>query len=46
MESKTVNNNINAIKEPDNKFTGNMKSMIDLLLKSVYKISGIDKKIA
>ena len=46
MESKTTNTNINAIKELDNKFTGNMRSMIYLLLKSVSKISGIDKKIA
>ena len=33
-------------KEPDNKFTDNMRSMIDLLLKSVNKISNINKKIA
>ena len=47
-----INNGINnhkdidAIKELDNKFTGNMRSMIDLLLQSVYKISEINKKIA
>ena len=46
MESKITNNDINAIKELDNKFTGNMRSMTDLLLKSVNKISGINKKIA
>ena len=40
MESKTTNNDINAIKEL------NMRSMIDLLLKSVNKISGTDQKIA
>ena len=44
MESKTINNDINAIKEPDNKSTDNMRSMIDLLLKSANKISGINKK--
>ena len=43
MESKTTNNDINSIKELNNKFTGNMRSMIDLL-HSVYKISGIIKK--
>ena len=31
-------------KEPDNKFTDNTRSMIDLLLQSVDKISEIDKK--
>ena len=46
MESTTINKDINAIKELDNKFTGNMRSMIDLLLQSVYKISEINKKIA
>ena len=46
MESKTINNNINAIKEIDNKFTDNMRSMIDLLLQSVNKISEIDQKIS
>ena len=46
MESKTTNNNINAIQELNNKFTGNMRSMIDLLLQPVYKISGINQKIA
>ena len=46
MESTTINEGINAIKELDNKFTGNMRSMIDLLLQSVYKISEINKKIA
>ena len=35
MESKTINNNNNAIKELNNKFTGNMRSIIDLLLQSV-----------
>ena len=35
MESKTANNDINAIKELNNKFTGNMRSMIDLLLQPV-----------
>ena len=46
MESKTINNNISAIKEPDNKFTDNIRSIIDLLLLSVYKMSEINKKIA
>ena len=32
-------------KEPDNKFTDSMRSMIDLLLKSVNKISKINKKV-
>ena len=44
-EAQSIRNkDINAIKELDNKFTGNMRSMIDLLLQSVYKISGINKK--
>ena len=43
MLSKTTNSDINAIKELDNKFTGSMRSMIDLLLQSIYKISGINK---
>ena len=46
MESKTINNDINPIKEVNNKFTDNMRSTIDSLLQSVYKISGINKKIA
>ena len=46
MEPKTTNNNINATKELDNKFTGNMRSMIDSLLHSVNKISEIDQKIS
>ena len=46
MESTTTNNDINAIKEVHNKFTDNIKSMIDLWLQSVYKISGINKNIA
>ena len=46
MESKTTNNDINAIKELNNKFTDNMRSMINSLLQPVNKISGINKKIA
>ena len=46
MESKAINNDITAIKEPDNKFTDNIRSMIDLLLQPVYKISEISKKIS
>ena len=46
MESKTINNDINAIKEPDNKFADNMIFIIDLLLKSVNELSEIDKKIS
>ena len=46
MESTTINKDINVIKELDNKFTGNMRSMIYLLLQSINKISGINKKIA
>ena len=44
MESTTINKDINAIKELDNKFTNNMRSMIDSLLQSVNKISEINKK--
>ena len=44
MESKLINKNIKAIKESDNKFTDNMRFMIVSLLKSVNKISEIDKK--
>ena len=44
MESTTINKDINAIKELDNKFTDNMRSMIDSLLQSVNKISKINKK--
>ena len=32
-------------KEPDNKFTDNMRSLIASLLQSIKKISQIDKKI-
>ena len=44
MQLKINHKSIN--KESDNKFTDNMTSMIDLLLKSVTKISEIDQKIA
>ena len=44
MKSTTINKDINAIKELDNKFTDNVRLMIDLLLQSVNKISGIIKK--
>ena len=33
-------------KEPDNKFENSMKSMINLLLQSINKISEIDNKIS
>ena len=46
MESKSKNNNINEIKELNNKFTDNMRFMIVSLLKSVNKISEIDIKIS
>ena len=46
MESRTINNDINAIKELNNKFTGNMRFVIDSLLQSVNKIFEINKKIA
>ena len=43
-----INKKISQIdnKEPDNKFTDNMRFMIDSLLQSVNKISKINKKIA
>ena len=44
MESTIINKDINTIKELGNKFTGNMRSIIYLLLRSVYKISRINKK--
>ena len=46
MEPKTTNNDINAIKELNNKFIYNMRSMINLLLQPVNKISKINKKIS
>ena len=44
MESKSINNDIKAIKKSDNKITDNMRFMMDSLLNSVNKISEIDKK--
>ena len=45
MEPKTTNNDINPIKELNNKFIDNMRSMINSLLQPVNKISKINKKI-
>ena len=46
MESKSINNDIKATKESDNKITDNIRFMMDSLLKSVNKLSEIDKKVS
>ena len=46
MESKSINNDIKAIKGSDNKIPDNIKFMMDSLLKSVNKILEIDIKIS